>query len=81
MKTRIAIAVLAVSLAVSAGHAVKLRRESAEKTRAIASLGALVHECWARDTTAFNENVRNTDAFRQADSVLCGDWEDIFFEW
>lgn len=59
----------------------RLSKESRAKTEAIGALGDVIHEVWMQDSTSFNQNIRPTKAFKRADLVLEGDWEDIFFEW
>lgn len=88
MKTKIVVIALSAVLALSLADGLRLRREaavirseSAEKTGAIAALGYVVHEAWVRDSAAFDTTVRRSAAFEYADSVMCGDWEDVFLNW
>ena len=54
---------------------------SRAKTEALGAWGALVHEIWQADSVRFDTEVRNTEAFRDLERVLEGDFEDVFVEW
>ena len=59
----------------------RYRRDLKAKSEVIGALQLVIHEQWQQNPEAFDLFIRPTEAFQYADSVLEGDWEDVFYMW
>ena len=81
MKRIIALVCLVAALVYQAHRVNMLKEESAKKTEILGGMSLVIHECWIKDSTEFQQTIARTEAFHYADSLVEGFWEDTFLNY